>query len=64
VGKEESKPAFRSGEDQEDLRALLEKTREAPVDFAKYAKRAGEIITRAVEKARQRRERKRTRSTY
>jgi hypothetical protein len=59
VGKEKSKPASRPEKDQE-LRALMENTREAaPVDFAKYAKRAGEIITQAIEKARGRRERKR-----
>jgi hypothetical protein len=60
VGKEAPKTAARSTEDQEELRALMEKTREAaPVDFVKYAKRAGEIITQAVEKARERRRRKR-----
>lgn len=66
VGKDkgQSKSASPSTEDQEELRALMDKNREAaPVDFAKYARRAGEIITQAVEKARERQERKRTRNS-
>jgi len=60
MGKEAPKTASRSTEDQEELRALMKKTREAaPVDFAKYAKRAGENITQAVQKAQERRGRKR-----
>ena len=40
---------------KKEIRRLLEQSGEvAPVDLQKYAKRAAEVITRAVEKARER----------